>query len=302
MFAMNAIALIPQPSCYNAGLFSYSRSASMPVTTSIANAFKNFRDKFSASPVAESARPVFANLNIDAELTLALFEVLTAEEIKLRWHDNYLALEDGLLLAVERVETVTLAEDKFRTCTRIYACHAGYFPQGLSEYQHAMGATESEAILEGLRTWAKMDLLVLLDATREQPLNCTVIEMNTSAETEEGKSFRQVILGPVAHLASLPAPKKKEEHPFCPCCLFTESMPAFHDLLQTSDFIGIRLFASRDNEGKLAADCRVNGEDFLPAVEHLKQYAEKWPQRGLEFRKQYVVIRTGKHSVNQAQP
>ncbi|WP_162057871.1 DUF6348 family protein [Undibacterium sp. KW1] len=276
----------------------------MSVTTSIGNAFKSFTSKFAASPVSPASpvmAPVFANLNIDAALTLALFEVLTAETIKLKWQDNYLALEDGLLLAVERVETVTLAEDKFRTCTRIYASHAAYFPEGLSEYQHAMGATESDAILEGLRTWARMDLLVLQDATREQPLNCTVIEMNTSAEAAEGRSFRQVILGPVAHLASLPAPKKKEEHPFCPCCLFTESMPAFHDLLQTSDFIGIRLFASRDNEGKLAADCRVNGEDFLPAVEHLKQYAEKWPQRGLEFRKQYVVVRTSGHSVNQAQ-
>lgn len=276
----------------------------MSVTTSLGNAFKSFKSKFASSPASPSSpvvAPVFANLNIDAELTLTLFEVLVAEAIKLKWQDNYLALEDGLLLAVERVETVTLAEDKFRTCTRIYASHASYFPQGLSEYQHAMGTTESEAILEGLRTWARMDLLVLLDATREQPLNCTVIEMNTSAEAAEGSSFRQVILGPVAHLASLPAPKKKEEHPFCPCCLFTESMSAFHDLLQTSDFIGIRLFASRDNEGKLAADCRVNGEDFLPAVEHLKQYAEKWPQRGLEFRKQYVVVRTSGHSVNQAQ-
>ncbi|MFZ6713376.1 DUF6348 family protein [Undibacterium sp. TC9W] len=276
----------------------------MSVTTSLGNAFKSFKSKFAASPVSPASAvmaPVFADVNIDAELTLALFDVLTAEIIKLKWQDNYLALEDGLLLAVERVETVTLAEDKFRTCTRIYASHAAYFPEGLSEYQHAMGATESEAILEGLRTWARMDLLVLQDATREQPLNCTVIEMNTSTEAAEGSSFRQVILGPVAHLASLPAPKKKEEHPFCPCCLFTESMPAFHDLLQTSDFIGIRLFASRDNEGKLAADCRVNGEDFLSAVEHLKQYAEKWPQRGLEFRKQYVVVRTSRHSVNQAQ-
>ncbi|MBI1772398.1 MAG: hypothetical protein HYR68_08660 [Burkholderiales bacterium] len=273
----------------------------MSVTTSIGNVFKSFRDKFVSGSLTQPASTVFTHLNIDAELTLALFEVLTAEAIKLKWQDNYLALDDGLLLAVERVETVVLAEDKCRSCTRIYASHAKYFPQGLSEYQHAMGATESEAMLEGLHTWVKMDLLALLDATREQPLHCTVIEMNTSAEAENSSSFRQVILGPVAHLASQPASKKKEEHAFCPCCLFTESMPAFHDLLQTSDFLGIRLFASRDNEGKLSADCRVNGEDFVSAVEYLKQYAEKWPQRGLEFRKQYVVVRTSRHSVNQAQ-
>jgi hypothetical protein len=104
--------------------------------------------------------------------------------------------------------------------------------------------------------------------------------------------FRQVILGPVAHLATNPPPKKKEAHPFCPCCLFTESMEAFHAVLQTDQFLGVRLFASRDQLGVAAADCRVNGEDFAAALPALTAYVEKWPQRGLEFRKQYVVIRT----------
>lgn len=36
----------------------------------------------------------------------------------------------------------------------------------------------------------------------------------------------------------------------------------------------------------------LDGEDFAPAVESLTAYASKWPERGLEFRKQYVVIRS----------
>jgi len=267
----------------------------MSLTHSFAKAFNTVKGKL--LPV-QAVTPSF---NADPLLMQMLFEVLAAEDIKATWQGGYLRLADGLVLGAERAEVVALAEDKFRTCTRIYVSHADYFPQGLSEYQHAMGASEVLAMTEGFRTWARMDLLALLDATREFPKDCTVIEMNVASETEvaAGKAvYRQVILGPVAHLATLPAPKRKEEHPFCPCCLFTESMPAFHELLQTNQFLGVRLFASRDNEGKLAADCRVNGEDFLAATEHLQHYAEKWPQRGLEFRKQYVVIRSSERSVN----
>lgn len=273
----------------------------MSLTHSFSKVFNTVKDKLlpaQAIPQQQAASP---SIETDPVLMQMVFEVLTAENIKATWQGSYLRLADGLVLAAERVEAVVLAEDRFRTCTRIHVSHADYFPQGLSEYQHAMGASEVLAMTEGFRTWARMDLLTLLDATRELPKDCTVIEMNVASETDvaAGKAvYRQVILGPVAHLATLPAPKRKEEHPFCPCCLFTESMPAFHDLLQTKQFLGVRLFVSRDNEGKLAVDCRVNGEDFPAATEHLQHYAEKWPQRGLEFRKQYVVIRSSERSVN----
>ncbi|MFZ6770704.1 DUF6348 family protein [Undibacterium sp. Di26W] len=281
----------------------------MSLTHSFTKAFNAVKGKLHPAQAVSQQTIVAPSIEADPLLMQMLFEILAAEDIKATWQGNYLRLADGLaddladglVLAAERVEAVALAEDKFRTCTRIHVSHAVYFPQGLSEYQHAMGASEVLAMSEGFRTWARMDLLALLDATREFPKDCTVIEMNVASETDvaAGKAvYRQVILGPVAHLASLPAPKRKEEHPFCPCCLFTESMPAFHDLLQSDQFLGVRLFASRDNEGKLAADCRVNGEDFLAATEHLQHYAEKWPQRGLEFRKQYVVIRSSGRSVN----
>ena len=215
--------------------------------------------------------------------------------------EAHLLLPEGLVFSVVLVETVSLGDGRVRTCTKIYAWHPVYFPQGIVEFQHALAASEEASIADGFAQWIHMDLQVLLDATRDVPLNCTVIEMNTAAdEAAATAQFRQVILGPVAHLASNPPPKKKEEHPFCPCCLFTESMSAFHDVLQSDQFFGVRLFASRDHQGVLAADCRLNGEDFPAAIEPLVRYAESWPQRGLEFRKQYIVIRSVNRSLDKA--
>ncbi|MCX7219465.1 MAG: DUF6348 family protein, partial [Burkholderiales bacterium] len=72
-------------------------------------------------------------------------------------------------------------------------------------------------------------------------------------------------------------------------------------LLQSQEFLGLRMFVSRDNQGKLAVDCRVNGEDFDGVQQSLTQYAGNWPQRGLEFRKQYLVMRSIRRKTS-AQP
>ncbi len=34
----------------------------------------------------------------------------------------------------------------------------------------------------------------------------------------------------------------------------------------------------------------MNGEDFEPGKAALRKYAATWPDRGVEFRKQYVVV------------
>jgi hypothetical protein len=36
----------------------------------------------------------------------------------------------------------------------------------------------------------------------------------------------------------------------------------------------------------------VNGEDFEPGRAALAKWVEKWPSRGFEFRKQYVILQT----------
>jgi hypothetical protein len=235
----------------------------------------------------------------DPALMQALADVLLLEGISFEWRETGLLLASGMLLQAEPIESLTLGEGRVRTCTKLYISHPDYFPQGISEYQHAMGASEAQAIAEGFRAWTQMDLIALTDATRETPLDCTVIEMSVVAgpQADGFARFRQVVLGPVAHLATLAAPEPKEEHPFCPCCLFTESTAAFHDLLQSDQFLGVRLFVSRDSLGKLAVDCRVNGENFAAVQDVLTAYASRWPERGLEFRKQYLVIRSIKRSV-----
>jgi len=63
-------------------------------------------------------------------------------------------------------------------------------------------------------------------------------------------------------------------------------------MLKDETFYGIRLFASRDFDGHEQADCRVNGIEWPAGIEQLQRYIRQWPQRGFEFRKQYVVIHT----------
>jgi hypothetical protein len=53
---------------------------------------------------------------------------------------------------------------------------------------------------------------------------------------------------------------------------------------------GVRLFAMRGADGAAEADCRLNGEDWEAGKAALIKYVESWPDLGVEFRKQYVII------------
>ena len=52
-----------------------------------------------------------------------------------------------------------------------------------------------------------------------------------------------------------------------------------HDLFELTD-------------GQMQADFRVNGIDYPAGAAALVRYAQSWPDRGLEYRKQYVCIQT----------
>jgi hypothetical protein len=58
-------------------------------------------------------------------------------------------------------------------------------------------------------------------------------------------------------------------------------------------FYGIRLFAMRGSEGESEADCRVNGLDWEEGKQALVKYVNTWPDLGVEFRKQYIVLQNG---------
>lgn len=207
--------------------------------------------------------------------------------------DGFLRLPSGVDLQVEFLEAVELENGNVRTSTRIVASHAVHFPHGLPEFQHSAGSSIEKSISDGFSNWAKMDLVTLQDAIREKPEDCTFMEMNFPSTPSSSPRTRRVVFGPTGHLGS-PAEKiQDEEHPFCPCCLFTQNFEAFRSVMQSDETVGIRLFASRDGNGEIAADCRLNGDDFPEGVKHLTEYVQSWPERpGLEFRKQYVVIRS----------
>jgi hypothetical protein len=160
------------------------------------------------------------------------------------------------------------------------------------EYQHSSGDDITTAFTRGFEMWVQFDLPAILDALRTDPKECPFMSMKFPAdETRAASRNRRVVLGPPAHLAEK-RDEDDDEHPFCPCCLFTNSFEAFKPLLDSDGLYGLRLFAMRNEEGLAEADCRVNGEDFAPGKAALIKYAQSWPQRGFEFRKQYVILQT----------
>ena len=179
-----------------------------------------------------------------------------------------------------------------RSSTVIRISHPQLITEEIFEYQHSMGTTLNESLTKGFEDWAQTDLVALLDALEETPRQCTTMQMTRPAEAEQPERRRRLIFGPVSHLReNNPGPyDPPEEHPFCPCCLFTNSIKAFMPVIESDGFFGVRLFSMRDKDGTASADCRINGEEFEEGKASLRKYVEKWPDRGFEFRKQYVVV------------
>jgi len=169
------------------------------------------------------------------------------------------------------------------TSSTIQIAHASLAPGGLFEFQRASGTDVSDSFSNGFKSWAEIDLPVFLDALRASPAVCMVMT--------PGQEFRRIILGPPLQMAQNPE-AIRGDHEFCPCCLFTNSIGAFEGLVRESHFYGIRLFVSRDTEGIIEAECRVNGVDLPTGAAALANYAKTWPDRGFEYRKQYVCIQT----------
>jgi hypothetical protein len=240
--------------------------------------------------------------NIVAELDRAptvvdiFTQALQAEGFAWRLEHGEVVLPNGLTASVEYLESQQIREDAVRTTSKISCRHAVLFPDGIFEFQHASSSSEEESLLNGFRTWAQTDLATLVDAAANAEQNCLVMEMSWPPKDGEAELKRKIFMGPYIHIATEPGLTAEawegECHDFCPCCLLTKSFGAFAAQLHSRQFFGVRLYASRYADGTVVADCRINGEEYPLGVEHLKKYAETWPHRGLEFRKQYVAIRT----------
>lgn len=226
-----------------------------------------------------------------------LLQVLQREGHAASLHDEVVVLGNGLQLRTELVDLAELRSG-VRTASCIRVHHASLFADGIVEFQHSIGEDTEASLASGFTTWARTDLVALSEAVAAPAeARCMTLQMEFPASaTTEAAVRRTVVLGPVAHMngdAARAAAGDDTEHAFCPCCLFTNSLDALMPLLQRDQrMLGIRLFASRDADGEVAADCRVNGEDFPDGVACLRRYAETWPALGaLEFRKQYAVVR-----------
>jgi hypothetical protein len=198
--------------------------------------------------------------------------------------------ESGLVIQPLLAGIGALDGGGVRTTTTIQVDHPDRIPRGVFEFQHSAAKTATLSIERGFTEWLETDFVALLDSGREKPAICPTMLMSYPATAESPARKRRVVLGPALRFAE--RPDAEDSHPFCACCLFTNSLDTFDTLLRGTDFFGLRLYVSRDREGTTNADCRVNGETWEPGAAALRAYAGTWTSAGVEWRKQYVILET----------
>jgi hypothetical protein len=174
-----------------------------------------------------------------------------------------------------------------KTTSTIQISHPLLLPDGLFEYQHAFGDDVHQSFCKGFEGWVESDLPVFLDLERDEPEICMALSFPASVDAPAVS--RRALLAPPIRCVESPS-ESEEAHCFCACCLVTRNYEAFQPLIAGREVAGIRLFAARDQDGGAQADCRVNGEDYRAGAESLLAYVRTWPDRGFEYRKQYVLI------------
>ncbi|MCL2716081.1 MAG: DUF6348 family protein [Alphaproteobacteria bacterium] len=259
----------------------------------------NYRPQIHSANPGRGSHLTLAFSNGDREWSedVDLVEVLRETLAEAGWNtdrrDDWLVTDRGLWLHPQWTSFQPRDDGHVSSSTTIEVAHRVLLPDPCFEYQHSIGESFAGSVRSGFQQWARMDWLVFDDLAAGSLRHCSAMEFNFPAGngTAAGPE-RRLLLGPVAHLVLKDAPREpgEDEHPFCPCCLFTNAFEAFDTQLRSDRTFGLRLFAGRNAEGKLQADCRVNGEDWLPGMEALRAYAATWPDRGLETRKQYVLI------------
>ena len=208
-------------------------------------------------------------------------------------HGTWLEHRDSsIALRPHLVDFHDQSTGRVKSTSTITVSHPDLIPDGIFEYQHAIGATLNEALCSGFDQWLRIDFVVLLDALRDQPETCSAVEFKWERGNTPDRN-RRALLGPTGQMVEHGEPARDDvEHPLCPCCLLTNTYDAFAPFIQNDGFYGIRLLAIRNPDGSAQADCRINGEDFAAGPRALCDYVRTWPQAGVEMRKQYVVLQT----------
>jgi hypothetical protein len=263
-----------------------------------------------ANPPRPAPAPCPSNPGIGTEAQLALTSADSVEEVNTvdlaatvleqRGHTvtnartHLVHPDSGFTILPQLVEVRPLDDGGVQSVTTVQVNHPVLAPSGLFEYQHSTGDTLAHSISRGFDQWVQLDFFTLLDALLPLPKACMSMVLEFPARDGKPARARRAVFGPVGHLRAR-EPKSEvgagpDEHPFCPCCLLTRSFEAFRELLEGDDFVGLRLFAMRSPDGAPEADCRVNGEECEPGKAALREYVSTWPDAGVEFRKQYVVL------------
>lgn len=220
-------------------------------------------------------------------LVACLAEVLDEGHPDYSLHESWIVLSNDIIFQPQIVSLDPLEDGGVSTATTIEIAHGKKIPKGIFEYQHATGDTIKESVIKGFKGWLQMDLAAIIDAVSDTITECSSLKMRFP----DRENDRVVLLGPIMYYAEEDI-DIEEEHPFCRCCLFTNNFKAFEKLIADDDIYGIRFFAARDQNGQIEADCRINGIDFEAGKKALIAYGSTWPDRGLEFRKQYVVMKS----------
>ncbi len=226
----------------------------------------------------------------EVDLVSCLTEVLVNAGHDLSKEKSAVRLNSGLLIKPGFVDCRLNQRGATQSVTTIEVSHPSGIPGGVFEFQHSNGKDARHSVTRGFEDWTQLDLPVFVTSLVSKSDPCPCLQIEQPAEHGKPAWKRRIVLGPVSHYATDPAPAQEEEHPFCPCCLFTRSLEGFKPRIEDGQFYGIRLYAARDGSGEAAADCRLNGLDFEPGKRALIEYVKTWPPRGLEFRKQYVIL------------
>jgi hypothetical protein len=203
---------------------------------------------------------------------------------------SWIELDSDFIIQPRFLWLKPLEKGGVQTVTTIEVSHPSGIPPGIFEFQHATGDNVHQSIAKGIEGWMRLDLPVFFDAVEKRPKHCTLLQFDLPPEGTTPRRKRRVVLGPISHLVTKPEGSGKEEHPFCPCCLFTNTLTVMKSRVFDDNFYGLRLFAMREGNGSHSADCRLNGEDWESGKTALVEYVNSWPDRGVEFRKQFVIV------------
>jgi hypothetical protein len=223
-----------------------------------------------------------------------LREVVSAAGINAERREKVVQTECGFVLT-PGVLSFKPHTDAVQSTTIVRVEHPTLIPRDawVFEYQHSIGETFVGSLRTGFIEWERNDFRPLRGALQAKPDGCLAMEMTFPDSAKAPERKRRVVFGPATRrVPATMGPEQQDDpaHPFCDCCLFHGCADTLRAQIEGDGLFGIRMFVARSADGSLAADCRVNGQDYSPGQEALIAYAKTWPGEWLDIRKQYVVI------------